>query len=162
MTEKEKRIAAWHEAGHALITFCMQPEARLARLTVIPSSRGAAGYLMSVPPERIMHTKSELTAMICAALGGRAAEEMLLGKDDVTTGAANDLKKAREIAAAMAVEFGMGDEGNLEKDQKAVLDRALSLTRKCLEQNRSRLEALAGKLLEKETLNEEEIKAALQ
>jgi cell division protease FtsH len=108
MTAAEKRVTAWHEAGHAVITHCMLPEARLTRVTIIPSSRGAAGYSMSVQPDKLLHTRRDLIAVICAALGGRAAEEMLLGRENVTTGAANDLKKAREIAAAMAKDYAMG------------------------------------------------------
>ena len=95
--------------------------------------------------------------MICAALGGRAAEEMLLGRDNVTTGAANDLKKAREIACAMASDFAMGDTGEKERDEKSILSKAMEDTRRCLSENRAALEALAGGLMEKETLREEDV-----
>lgn len=162
MTEEEKRIAAWHEAGHALVTYLTQPEAHLTRLTVIPSSRGAAGYLMSVPKDRLLHTRSQLMAMICAALAGRAAEEMLMGKEDVTTGAAGDLKKARDIASAMAGEFMMGETGDADADRRQILDTAFALTRKCLQEHRASLERLAAALMEKETLREEEILSILK
>lgn len=161
MTAEDKRIAAWHEAGHALVTYWTQPDARLARLTVIPSSRGAAGYLMSVPKDRLLHTRSQLMGMLCAALGGRAAEEMLLGRENVTTGAASDLKKAREIASAMAGEFMMGDTGDPEADRRQILDAAFALTRKCLQEHRAALERLADALMDRETLREEEILAIL-
>lgn len=161
MTAEEKRIAAWHEAGHAVATRRMQPDARLSRLTVIPSSRGAAGYLMSVQPDRLFHTRAQLLAMLCAALGGRAAEEMLLGRDRVTTGAQSDLKRAREIAAAMAGDFLMGESGDPEKDRRQLFDTAFALTRKCLSENRAALERLADALMEKETLLEDEILAIL-
>ena len=161
ISESEKRITAWHEAGHALITRKMLPENRITKVTVIPSSRGAAGYSMSIPPDRLLHTRKELMAMICAALGGRAAEEMLLGRDSVTTGAANDLKKAREFASAMAGDFAMGDTGNREQDEKAILEKALEDTRKCLRENKDLLIALAQALMEKETLREEEIAALI-
>ena len=157
MTDMEKRITAWHEAGHALITRKMLPDNRITKVTVIPSSRGAAGYSMSIPPDRLLHTRKELMAMICAALGGRAAEEMLLGRDNVTTGAANDLKKAREIACAMASDFAMGDTGEKERDEKSILSKAMEDTRRCLSENRAALEALAGGLMEKETLREEDV-----
>ncbi|MBQ9262765.1 MAG: AAA family ATPase [Clostridia bacterium] len=157
MSESEKHITAYHEAGHALMTHCMQPDARITRLTIIPSSRGAAGYAMSVQPDRLLHTKSQLTAMICAALGGRAAEEMLLGQENVTTGAASDLKKAREIAAAMASEFAMGETGDAAKDQQQIFQSAFDCTRACLRDNRERLDRLAQALMEKETLLEQEI-----
>ena len=131
-------------------------------MTIIPSSRGAAGYSMSVQPDKLMHTKSELMGMIAAALGGRAAEEMLLGKENVTTGAANDLKKAKEIASAMAEEWGMGDTGDGAQDQKAILTAAMSAARQCLAENKVALEKLAAALMDKETLREDEIARILQ
>lgn len=161
MTEAEKRVTAWHEAGHALITHCMLPDARLTRVTVIPSSRGAAGYSMSVQPDKLLHTRQDLIAMICAALGGRAAEEMLLGRENVTTGAANDLKKAREIAAAMAKDYAMGEIGDPDKDESAILLDAMNRARTCLKDHREALERLAQALLDKETLREKELKEIL-
>lgn len=161
MTEAEKRVTAWHEAGHALITHCMLPDARLTRVTVIPSSRGAAGYSMSVQPDKLLHTRRDLIAMICAALGGRAAEEMLLGRENVTTGAANDIKKAREIAAAMAKDYAMGEIGDPDKDESAILLDAMNRARTCLKDHREALERLAQALLDKETLREKELKEIL-
>lgn len=157
LTEDEKRTIAWHEAGHALLTRVMQPEAQLARVTIIPSSRGAAGYSMSVQPDRQLHTRKELMAMISVALGGRAAEEMLLGTDDVTTGAANDLKRAREIASAMARDWAMGKTGEPGADEKAILLEGMEAARVCLRRHASALQALAQALLTRETLLEEEL-----
>ena len=161
MSDQERRAVAWHEAGHAVVTRFMLPDARLTRITVIPSARGAAGYSMSVQPDRLLHTRRELMGMICAALGGRAAEEMLLGRDDVTTGAANDIKKAREMAGAMAEEFAMGETGDKEKDSAEILREAMETTRKCLKENEWTLRALAEALLNRETLREAEIAAIL-
>ena len=159
MTGEEKRITASHEAGHAVVTHYLLPKRRITRATIIPSSRGAAGYAMSVEEDRLLHTKRELFAMICAALGGRAAEEMLLGTEDVTTGAASDLKRAREIAAAMATEFAMGDTGESGQDEKLIFQKAFDAARRCLGEHREQLECLARALLEKETLGEEDILA---
>ena len=157
LTPREKKITAWHEAGHALITRRMLPDTRVARVTVIPSSRGAAGYSMSIQPDRVLHSRQELMGMICAALGGRAAEEMLLGKENVTTGAADDLKRAREIARAMADDFAMGATGRPEEDERGILQEAMEKTRACLAENRQALERLAGALTEKETLREADV-----
>ncbi len=157
MTEMEKRVTAWHEAGHALITHCMLPDARLTRVTIIPSSRGAAGYSMSVQPDRLLHSRRELISMICAALGGRAAEEMLLGRDNVTTGAACDLKKAREIAAAMAKDYAMGETGDPDRDENLILRQAMDRARACLKERQPALERLSQALLSKETLGEKEL-----
>ena len=157
MTAEEKRITAWHEAGHALITRKMLPENRITRVTIIPSSRGAAGYSMSIQPDKQLFTRKELLGMICAALGGRAAEEMLLGRDNVTTGAQNDLKKAREIAAAMAEEFAMGETETGTKDGQAIFKEAMQAARECLRENRDALERTANALLLRETLKEKEL-----
>ena len=157
MTAAEKRVTAWHEAGHAVITHCMLPEARLTRVTIIPSSRGAAGYSMSVQPDKLLHTRRDLIAVICAALGGRAAEEMLLGRENVTTGAANDLKKAREIAAAMAKDYAMGETGDPDKDENMILLESMNRARACLKDHRETLERLAQALLTKETLRENDL-----
>ena len=157
MTDEEKRVLSYHEAGHALMTHLMLPDRRLSRLTVIPSSRGAAGYAMSEQPDKILYSRGELFAMICAALGGRIAEEMLLGKENVTTGASNDLKKAREIARAMAVEFGMGAADDPKEDEKAILHDAAERTRDCLSAHRETLKSLANALKDRETLRENEI-----
>ncbi|MBR4359552.1 MAG: AAA family ATPase [Clostridia bacterium] len=161
LSEREKRTVAWHEAGHALLTHVMQPEAQLARVTIIPSSRGAAGYSMSVQPDRQLRTRKELMAMISVALGGRAAEEMLLGQDDVTTGAANDLKRAREIASAMAREWAMGKTGDPAADEKDILREAMETARQCLQRYESALQGLAQALLTRETLLEEELRPLL-
>ncbi len=162
MTDAEKRVTAWHEAGHALITRRLLPEARLTRVTIIPSSRGAAGYSMSVQPDHLLQTRKELFSMICAALGGRAAEEMLLGRENVTTGAANDLKKAREIAAAMAKDFDMGDTGDPDRDEALLLRQAMDRARACLKEHWETLERLAHALILKETLREEELTVLLE
>lgn len=161
MNDQEKRITAYHEAGHALITRRMIPDARITKVTIIPSSRGAAGYSMSIQPDKMLHTKKELFSMICAALGGRAAEEMIFGPDQITTGASGDLKKAREIAAAMAGEFGMGQTSDQDRDRKAIFQQAMTETLSCLKQNLIYLHALASALLERETLEEEDIDSLL-
>ena len=162
LTDGEKRVIAYHEAGHALITHLTQPEARLTRVTIIPSSRGAAGYAISVSPDRTLYTRRQLKAMICAALGGRAAEELALGKEDVTNGAASDLKKAKEIAAAMANDWAMGDGANDEgRAEKAILQSAMEETKGLLIRHRALLDELAGALLQKETLEEGALQSIL-
>ncbi len=157
LSPQERRITAWHEAGHAVATRYLLPGARLEKLTVIPSSRGAAGYMMSVGEEKLLHTRTELMGMLCAALGGRCAEEMLLGKCDVTTGAAGDLRRAREIAAAMAADYAMGPTGDAEKDRRLILEEAFEKARACLSAHEADLRALAEALLDHETLYAEEI-----
>src|SRR5437667_2450213 len=108
LTEKERRILAYHEAGHALMSFLMGSAAPVQKVTIV--SRGAAlGYTLNLPEEdRYMETKEELIDMMKIALAGRAAEHVVFGR--VTNGAASDLEKATEIARAMVFEWGMSEE----------------------------------------------------
>ena len=161
LTPEEKRRVAYHEAGHAVTTRLLLPEAELTRVTILPSSRGAAGYSLSAQPEKTLYTRAELTGMLCVALGGRAAEELLGGREQITTGAANDWQKAREIAGRMAGEWAMGETDDEETEKKRILRQAYEKTLDCLKTNRTALDALASALLEKETLRGEEINELL-
>ena len=107
---------------------------------------------MSVKPDQILYSKKDLEGMLCAALAGRAAEEISFGKENVTTGASDDIKKAREIASAMAKDFMMGSEWEDEKDEKGILEKAMEKTRTLLKKYQDALNALSKELLEKETL----------
>ncbi len=100
---------ALHEAGHAVASLLLLPENRLARISIVPSSRGAGGYNLSVPAEHMMVNKEKLCHQIQVLLAGRAAEMLLTGQDGISSGAANDLEKAGELAACMVMELGMGD-----------------------------------------------------
>ena len=162
ISKEEKKILSCHEAGHALITYCLLPSHRLTRLSIIPSSKGAAGYSMSVKPDQILYSKKDLEGMLCAALAGRAAEEISFGKENVTTGASDDIKKAREIASAMAKDFMMGSEWEDEKDEKGILEKAMEKTRTLLKKYQDALNALSKELLEKETLENEQIENILK
>lgn len=99
--------------------------------------------------------------MLCTALGGRCAEELVFGPDEVTTGAANDLQKAREIAARMAEDWAMGETGDIEADKKQLLTQAREQTLARLQAERSKLDVLADALLKRETLREEELQEIL-
>ena len=107
LTEKERRILAYHEGGHALMAHLMGSVMELQKVTIV--SRGnALGYAFYLPEEdRYLHTKEELIDRMIVALAGRAAEEVVFGR--VTNGAANDLEKVTEIARSMVFEWGMSD-----------------------------------------------------
>ena len=96
LSEREARQTAVHEAGHALLTHLLEPETRLRRLSILPTggALNAAGYSMSIPRERTLHTRTALENRISIMLAGRAAEELVFGQDEVTTGAANDISRA--------------------------------------------------------------------
>ena len=107
VTEKEKRILAYHEAGHALIAYMMGDLLPIQKVTIV--ARGdALGYAYYLPmEERYLHTKEEFLDVMKIALGGRAAEQVVFGR--VTNGASNDLEKVTEIARAMVFEYGMSE-----------------------------------------------------
>ncbi len=163
----ERELTAFHEAGHALATLLLDPESRLARVTIIPSTRGAAGYSMAVPPDRMLMTVHQIEARIGIALAGRAAEELIFGSDSITTGASSDLSTATELAARMCLEWGMDKEAGLAARHMLTafgatggdtivrdkLTQVYQRTLDALDQERGALTALAEALLEKEWLD---------
>jgi cell division protease FtsH len=177
VSEKEKRILAYHEAGHALMSFLMGDALPVHKVTIV--SRGQAlGYTLNVPTEdRYLHTKEELVDMMKVFLAGRAAEQVVFGR--VTNGAANDLEKATGLARSMVFEFGMGevvssrtmraDNYSLSEETKRLRDEeqahltdgAFQEAIRLITKHRGHLDRLAAALLEKETLNKDELDALL-
>jgi len=186
ITEKEKKITAYHEAGHALVAWLLPDTDPIHKVTIIPRGR-ALGLTMQLPTDdKYTHSKEELESAICILFGGRIAEKIIFGK--VTTGAANDLKRATELARKMVCEWGMSDElGPLtygEKEEQIFLGREIAQHRdyseetarridaavagivtvctekvlRLLEENRDLLERMAQELLDKETIMENDIK----
>jgi cell division protease FtsH len=173
ITPKEKRILAYHEAGHAMMAHLMSSVSQVQKATII--ARGSAlGYTLNLPEEdRYLHTKEELVDWMVVTLAGRAAEQVVFGR--VTNGAANDLEKVTELARAMVFEYGMSegaaartmraDNYALSEETKRMRDHeqalltdqayeeALRLTTK----HRLMLDRVAAALLEKETLGREEL-----
>lgn len=168
---QERKITAFHEAGHALATILLEPESRLSRVSIIPSTKGVAGYSMAVPPDRMMLTLAQVEAHISIALAGRAAEEIVFGSSSVTTGAANDLTKATDLTARMCLEWGMdekagltvhhtlsqwGISGNTAESETIVrtrLDLLYQAVKSTLFAQESALHALANALLQSEWLD---------
>ena len=112
LTDKEKRIVAYHEIGHALVAAKQTNSAPVQKITIVPRTMGALGYVMQVPEEeKYLNTKKELEAMLVGYLGGRAAEEIVF--DTVTTGAANDIEQATKVARAMITQYGMSEKFGL-------------------------------------------------
>src|ERR671932_266840 len=158
VTEKEKRILAYHEAGHALMSHLMGDSLPVQKVTIV--SRGQAlGYTLNLPAEdRYLHTKEELVDMMKIYLAGRAAEQVVFGR--VTNGAANDLEKATELARSMVFEYGMSDAvvtRTMRADNYALSDEAFEEALRLLHKHRGALDRVAGALLEKETLVRDEI-----
>ncbi len=171
--EKERKITAVHEAGHALATLVLLPESKLRRVSIIPSTKGAAGYSMSISPEKMFHTRQELIRHMAVALAGRAAEERAFGAEEVTTGAASDLQRAADIAGRMASEWGMGPNSDKPfemllagKEQRqsgtlGLLEQAYKLAGEVLSNHHAAWTAMWESLLEKEVLSGEEAAACL-
>ena len=108
LSKEERRIVSYHEVGHALVTALQKDAEPVQKITIVPRTMGALGYVMQVPEEeKFLNTKKELKAMLVVSLAGRAAEEIVF--DTVTTGAANDIEQATRVARAMVTQYGMSD-----------------------------------------------------
>jgi cell division protease FtsH len=173
VSEKEKRILAYHESGHALMSYLMGDALPVQKVTIV--SRGQAlGYTLNLPTEdRYLHTKEELIDMMKVFLAGRAAEQVVFGR--VTNGAANDLERATGLARSMVFEYGMGevvssrtmraDNYSLSEETKRLrdaeqarlTDEAFEEAIRLLTKHRGDLDRLSTALLEKETLNKDEL-----
>jgi cell division protease FtsH len=173
VTEKEKRILAYHEAGHALMSHLTGDLLPVHKVTIV--SRGTAlGYTLNLPSEeRYLHTKEEFEDLLKVFLAGRAAEQIVFGR--VTNGAANDLEKATELARAMVFEYGMSGVVNSrtmradnyalseetkrlrDQEQARLTDDAYEAAQQLLTKHRRALDRIAHALLEKETLDRNEL-----
>ena len=175
-SEHERAVVAVHEAGHALVNRLLLPENRLARVSILPSGHGAAGYNLTIPAERVMVGKMELESQICVLLAGRAAEQAVFGEAALTAGASNDIARATELAAAMVLELGLAGEpavsvrvlqrqcggaGDAADGCKALLRRLYDETGALIRQNIRALDRLAERLLEAEALDGEAAEAVL-
>jgi cell division protease FtsH len=178
VSEKEKRILAYHEGGHALMSHLMGETLPVHKATIV--SRGQAlGYTLNIPAEdRYLHTKEELVDMMKVFLAGRAAEQIVFGR--VTNGAANDLEKATELARSMVFEYGMSDVVSSrtvradnyalseetkrlrDAEQARLTDEAYGEALRLLTKHRAALDRIAHALLEKETLVRDELHALVE
>jgi cell division protease FtsH len=173
ITPKEKRILAYHEGGHALAAHLMSEVSPVQKASII--ARGSAlGYTLNLPEEeRYLHTKEELVDWMVITLAGRAAEQVVFGR--VTNGAANDLEKVTALARSMVFEFGMSDVAPArtmradnyalseetkrmrDSEQALLTDQAYAEALRVIAKHRGLLDKVANALLEKETLNREEL-----
>ena len=182
LSQEERRIVSYHEVGHALLSALQKDAEPVQKITIVPRTMGALGYVMQVPEEeKFLNTKSELEAMLVGLLAGRAAEEIVFG--NVSTGAANDIEKATQIARAMITQYGMSEKFGLMGlasaqsqylDGRTVLDcgddtateidhevmKLLHLSyekaKTALEENREALDKIAAFLIERETITGKE------
>jgi cell division protease FtsH len=171
LTDHEKRMVAYHEAGHALCGELLPSVDRVHRISIVPRGR-ALGYTLNLPEEdRYLKTREELIDFMTMLLGGRAAEQLVFGS--ITTGASDDLKRVGEIARAMVREYAMGtsssslpggDDGEAESTRRVhdreiseLADEAFRAAIRLLDTHRTQLDALAERLLTNEVLEREDI-----
>jgi len=192
MTAEEKELTAYHEAGHALVGIYVPKSDPLHKVTIIPRGR-ALGVTMSLPErDRYSYSKSELESKLAIMFGGRIAEELVFGPENVTTGAGNDIREATQMARRMITEYGFSDKlgplryseneeevflGHsvtqrknvsdatakiIDDEIRRLIDDAEIVARKVLEEHREDLNLIANALLEYETLTGDEVKALLR
>ena len=174
ISKLDREITAYHEAGHALVTKLLAPDHTVSKVTIIPSTKGAGGFSMSIPKDKFYLNKQEMIARIKISLAGRVAEEIVFGKDYITTGASNDIEKASKDLRAFMLQYGMDEEIGfinmgvlIGKDtfedenwiikSKAYMKQFYDETKKLLIVHEEQLRAIAETLLVKETLNEKEL-----
>ncbi|MBB5265999.1 cell division protease FtsH [Catenibacillus scindens] len=188
ISEKEKRITAYHESGHAILFHVLPDVGPVYSVSIIPTGMGAAGYTMPLPEkDEIFNTKGKMLQDITVALGGRVAEEIIF--DDITTGASQDIKQATATARAMVTKFGMSDEvglicyGNdedevfigrdlahtrgygenvatvIDHEIKRIVDDCHKEARRIIDENLDVLHRCAALLMEKEKITREEFEA---
>ena len=182
MNQEERKIVSYHEVGHALVSALQKDSEPVQKITIVPRTMGALGYVMQTPEEeKFLNTRKELQAMLVGMLGGRAAEEIVF--DTVTTGASNDIEKATSVARAMITQYGMsekfgliglesvqnryldgrpvmncGQETAAEMDHEGMkmLKEAYEEAKKLLSEHRESLDKIAAFLIEKETITGKE------
>ncbi len=188
VTEKEKKLTAFHEAGHAVTTFYRTPESPVHQISIIPRGM-AGGYTMSLPEEDVNYqTKNEMIGEITTLLGGRVAEQLVL--DDISTGASNDLERATKIARNMVTKYGFSEKlgpvvygeqaevflgrdftqsrnyseqiaTDIDEEIKDIVEKCYVDCTNILRNHMDKLHAVAEQLMKKEKLDEEEFKAIM-
>ena len=191
LQDDEKKVVAYHEVGHAIVGHLMPGGSKVAKISIVPRGMSALGYTLQLPTEeRFLNSKEELQGQIATLLGGRSAEEIVFGK--ITTGAANDLQRATDLAEQMVGTYGMSDTlgplaydkqgggrflggGNnprrsvsdataqaIDKEVRGLVDQAHDNALAILRENMALLETIAQKILEKEVIEGDDLKQMLE
>ena len=182
MSQEERRIVSYHEVGHALVSALQKDSEPVQKITIVPRTMGALGYVMQTPEEeKFLNTKKELEAMLVGMLAGRAAEEIVF--DTVTTGASNDIEKATSIARAMITQYGMSEKfgliglesiqnryldgrpvsncgpetaAEIDREVMKMLKAAYEEAKRLLSEHRTSLDKISDFLIQKETITGKE------
>jgi len=188
MSEQEKRNTAFHEAGHAIVGMSLPEHDPVYKVTIIPRGRALGVTMFLPEEDRYSYSKRRIEGQITSLFGGRIAEELVFGPDAVTTGASNDIERATTLARNMVTKWGlserlgplsyMEDEGEvflgrsvtqhkqvsdvtahvIDEEIRRVIDTAYANARRILEENREKLDVMAGALIKYETIDEEQLK----
>ena len=188
ISDKEKRITAYHEAGHAILFHVLPDVGPVYSVSIIPTGMGAAGYTMPLPEkDEMFNSKGKMLQEIVVDLGGRVAEELIF--DDITTGASQDIKQATAMAKAMVTKYGMSENVGLinydnddeevfigrdlahtrgygesvatkiDEEIKSIIDECYAKAKSIIKEHEDVLEACATMLMEKEKISREEFEA---
>ncbi|MDR1391096.1 MAG: ATP-dependent zinc metalloprotease FtsH [Holosporales bacterium] len=183
MTDEEKKFTAYHESGHALVALLVPQSDPIHKVTIIPRG-GALGMVVRLPEkDKVSVSKTELLSNIRVTMGGRAAEEVFFGEENITTGASHDIKQATKIAKSMIIKWGMSGKLGfrsfydsdgyyleasdqisqktseiIDSEIKYLVDSAYKEVKNLVLDNKDKLEAIASKLIERETLTGDEVK----
>ncbi|MBP5282547.1 MAG: cell division protein FtsH, partial [Lachnospiraceae bacterium] len=188
VSDKEKKITAYHEAGHAILFHVLPDVGPVYTVSIVPTGQGAAGYTMPLPDrDEMFMTKGRMLQEIMVSLGGRIAEDIIFG--DITTGASSDIKKASKIARKMVTRYGMSENigvisydndddevfigrdlahakpfsesitAQIDKEVKDIIDDCYAKAKEIIMSNEDVLHACANLLLEKEKIGKEEFEA---
>jgi cell division protease FtsH len=192
MSEAEKKLTAYHEAGHAIVGRLVPDHDPVYKVTIIPRGR-ALGVTMFLPEEdRYSHSKKRLISSICSLFGGRIAEEIIFGRDQVTTGASNDIERATDIARNMVTKWGLSDKmgplaygeddgevflghsvtqhknmsdrtaQEIDSEIRSVIDNSYAKAEQLLRDNEDKLHIMAEALLKYETIDSDQINAIME
>ena len=182
LSKEERRIVSYHEVGHALVSALQKDSEPVQKITIVPRTMGALGYVMNVPEEeKYLNTKAEIQARIVECVGGRAAEEIVF--NSITTGAANDIEQATKMARAMITQYGMSDKfgmvglespenqylsgrnvlncsdqtaTEIDREVMKIIKEAYEEALRLLRSHRKALDEIAAFLIEKETITGKE------
>ena len=193
ISDQEKKITAYHEAGHAILFHVLPDMDPVYTVSIIPTGVGAAGYTMPLPErDDMFRTKNRMKQDIMVSLGGRIAEELIFGSDDITTGASSDIKKATKVARKMVTRFGMSENigvinydddddevvigrdlahtrshseavaGAIDEEAKGIIDECYRKAKEKIEEHMDILHSCAALLIEKEKITRDEFEALFE
>lgn len=178
LKDEDKLLTSYHECGHGLVSMLLLPDEKISKITIIPTTKGSGGYTLTIPEDKNYHRVDYLKNKIKVLLAGRAAEEIIFGKEKISTGAESDISQTTDIALKMLSQYGMGETlglirlsennplyqcygNNILTECKDLIDKLYEETLDLLNENRETLNKLSLTLLEEETLYEDSLKDIL-